>query len=393
MTNNIGAACVCATCLAQIVEQGVELEDPNQLRAFTLAAERRFMDRVTAAIRAKKPEQAIFYNSRLRMGWDSEACNRPELDNFTHLEIELLPGGFWGYDHFPMYVRYFQTFPRELLAMTGRFHTTWGDFGGLRNRAALEFECFQALAHGAAISIGDQLHPRGRLDPAVYARIGEVYAQVERYEPWCFNTVALADIAVLSANIDPWETIINESDRGALHVLEQLKQQFHFVDTGADLAPYAVVILPDAVPVDAALAGRLRDYLAAGGSLLISDRAGLDAATGDFALTDQIGVRYQGPAPFAPDYLALEPALADRIEPMSHICELPGALITAAPGAEVLARSGAPYFNRTWRHFNSHQYTPMDARDRRAADCAKRPGAVCRAAAVPRIRRVGPACA
>jgi hypothetical protein len=357
----IGAACVCATCLAQIVEQGVEPEDLNQLRAFTLAAERRFMDRVTAAIRAKKPEQTIFYNSRLRMGWDSDVCNRPELDNFTHLEIESLPGGFWGYDHFPMYVRYFQTFPRELLAMTGRFHTTWGDFGGLRNRAALEFECFQALAHGAAISIGDQLHPRGRLDPAVYARIGEVYAQVERYEPWCFDTVALADIAVLSANIDPWETIINESDRGALHVLEQLKQQFHFVDTGADLAPYAVVILPDAVPVDAALAGRLRDYLAAGGSLLISDRSGLDAATGDFALTDQIGVRYQGPAPFAPDYLALEPALADRIEPMSHICELPGALITAAPGAEVLARSGAPYFNRTWRHFNSHQYTPMDA--------------------------------
>jgi len=46
---------------------------------------------------------------------------------------------------------------------------------------------------------------------------------------------------------------------------------------------------------------------------------------------------------------------------MAHICELPGALITAAPAAEVLARSGAPYFNRTWRHFNSHQYTPMDA--------------------------------
>ena len=47
----IGASCVCATCLAQIVEQGVEPEDPAQLRAFTLAAERRFMDRVTAAIR------------------------------------------------------------------------------------------------------------------------------------------------------------------------------------------------------------------------------------------------------------------------------------------------------------------------------------------------------
>jgi hypothetical protein len=187
-----------------------------------------------------------------------------------------------------------------------------------------------------------------------------VYAQVERYEPWCFDTESLGGIAVLWAKIDPAQTIINESDRGALHVLEQIKQQFHFIDTGADLAPYAVVILPDAVPVDMALAARLRDYLAGGGSLLISDRSGLDAASGDFALAGELGARYQGPAPFAPDYLALEALVADGIEPMAHICELVGTQIAAAPGAEVLARSGAPYFNRTWRHFNSHQYTPMD---------------------------------
>jgi hypothetical protein len=357
----IGASCVCATCLAQMVEQGVDPEDHQQLRAFTLAAERRFMERTTQAIRAKKPAQSIFYNSRLRMGWDAAQCNRPELDNFTHLEIESLPGGFWGYDHFPMYVRYFQTFDRELLAMTGRFHTAWGDFGGLRNRAALEFECFQALAHGAAISIGDQLHPRGRLDPAVYARIGEVYAQVERYEPWCFDTQPVAEIGVISANTDPWETIIDESDRGALHVLEQLHHQFHFLDTGADLSPYTVIILPDAAPVDAALAQRLRDYLASGGSLLVTGRSGLDEAAGDFALAAELGVHYRGPAEFAPDYLALEPALGAGIEPMAHVCQLPGVRIAVDPGAELLARSGAPYFNRTWRHFNSHQYTPMEA--------------------------------
>jgi hypothetical protein len=356
----IGASCVCATCLGQMVEQGVDPDDPEQLRAFTLAAERRFMERTTRAIRAKKPDQTIFYNSRLRMGWDSQQGNQPELDNFTHLEIESLPGGFWGYDHFPMYVRYFDTFDRELLAMTGRFHTAWGDFGGLRNRAALEFECFQALAHGAAISIGDQLHPRGRLEPAVYARIGEVYAQVERYEPWCLDSAPLAEIGVISANVDPWDTIINESDRGALHVLEQLKHQFHFLDARADLAPYAVVILPDETPVDAALADRLRAYLSAGGSLLITGRAGLDDSAGEFALAAEMGLRYQGPAEFAPIYLALEPALDAGIEPMPHVCQLPGLRVAAAAGAEVLARSGAPFFNRTWRHFNSHQYAPME---------------------------------
>ena len=165
---------------------------------------------------------SIFYNSRLRMEWDATLGNRAELNDFTHLEIELLPGGFWGYDHFPLYVRFFQGFGRELLAMNGRFHTAWGDFGGLRNRAALEFECFQGLAHGAACSIGDQLHPRGRLNPAVYARIGQVYAEVERRERWCHDTQPLPEIGVLTARGGPGrrgdDAIgISLSDTGALH--------------------------------------------------------------------------------------------------------------------------------------------------------------------------------
>lgn len=301
--------CVCATCLRRMLEQGVDPEDAEQLRRFALAAERRFMARATQAIRAKKLDQTIFYNGRLRMAWDPALGSRPEMDNFTHLEIESLPGGFWGYDHFPMYVRYFQTFDRELVAMTGRFHTTWGDFGGLRNQAALAFECFQALAHGARCSIGDQLHPRGRLDPAIYQRIGEVYAEVERREPWCVGTQPLPEIGVVTAHaglLAP-EGRLHDSDRGALHVLEQLKHQFQFIDAGSDLSPYAVVILPDAVPVDAVLAEKLRAYLAGGGRLLITDRSGLNEMAGDFVLAQEMGVHYAGPAPFAPDYLVLEP--------------------------------------------------------------------------------------
>ena len=127
--------------------------------------------------------------------------------------------------------------------MTGRFHTTWGDFGGLRNRAALEFECFQALAHGAGCSIGDQLHPRGRLDPAVYQRIGEIYTEVEHREPWIHGTCALPDVGVLTVNGAPGksgdsphggEDALPQSDLGALYSLEQLKVQFQVLDAGSD---------------------------------------------------------------------------------------------------------------------------------------------------------------
>jgi len=353
--------CVCAVCLNQMQVEGVDPTDPARLNAFAQAAERRFMERTSSAIRARDPSASIFYNARLNMDWDPERGNRPEVDYFTHFELESLPGGFWGYDHFPLSARYYQTFGLDLLAMTGRFHTMWGDFGGLRNRAALSFESFQALAHGAVISIGDQLHPRGRLDPAVYARIGEVYAEVERREAWCADTQPLPDIGVVIATTgtSSHEGEFNESDRGALHVLEQGKHQFQFLDASCDLSAFDLVILPDEVPMDAVLAEKLRRYLDGGGHLLVTGRSGLDEDTGDFVLADRMGVHYAGPAPFAPDYLVLEPELADGVEAMHHSCEQPGTQIRVEPGAQVLARSGAPYFNRTWDHFCSHQYTPM----------------------------------
>lgn len=321
------------------------------------------MSRAHELTTSRRPGLSLYFNSRLRMDFNAENGLRPEKGYYSHFEIESLPGEpRWGYDHFPMFARYFQTLGKELVGMTGRFHTSWGDFGGLRNRAALEFECFSALAHGATCNIGDQLHPRGRLDSAVYQRIGEVYKQVEAVERWCENTHALPEIGVFTANmaVGGQQTLVHSTDQGALHALEQLKHQFQFIDAGADLSPYAVVILPDEITVDDGLAGRLRSYLVGGGKLLITGESGLDQERGEFVLREEMGVSYEGPAAFSPDYILVGPKLAEDVEPMPHVCQLPGVKVTARPGTQVLARAGAPYFNRTWEHFCSHRYTPME---------------------------------
>jgi hypothetical protein len=246
--------------------------------------------------------------------------------------------------------------------MTGRFHTAWGDFGGLRNFAALAFESFQGLAHGAKVSIGDQLHPRGRLDKAVYRRIGEVYAEVEKREPWCEDTVALPEIGVFTASgrRGVRGSRISSGDVGALHALEQLKHQFAFLDAGSDLSPYRVIVVSDAVSVDAALSARLREYVAGGGRLLVCLGEHTALENGDFALADLIGAHYDSAAPFAPDYLMLADEISAGIEPMAHSAEQRGVRLRVNPGVTVLATSGASYFNRTWQHFCSHQYTPFD---------------------------------
>jgi len=368
IVRQIGGPCACSTCSSQMEGQGVNPLDDAALSRFSLAAERNFMSKLTSTVRAHSSGTQIFYNSRLRIEWDPGLGNRVEMDNFSHLEIESLPGGFWGYAHFPLYVRYFQTFNMPMIAMNGRFHTTWGDFGGLRNLAALQFECFQALAHGAGCSIGDQMHPSGRLDPVVYKRIGEVYAEVERREAWCTGSESLPEIGVITSNGGAGRTgnelhaegdSLPLNDLGALNVLEQLKHQFQILDAGCDLGPYALIILPDCTTVDDSLAHKIRVYLENGGKLLVTGTSGL--RNGEFLLSNEMGVRYAGPAPFAPDYLSLDPQIWPDIESMPPVCELQGQQVNLRKGTRVLAYSGAPYFNRTWEHFCSHQYTPMAA--------------------------------
>ena len=61
--------------------------------------------------------------------------------------------------HFPLSQRYARTTGLDCLGMTGKFHTSWGDFQSYKNEAALQFECLQMLALNAKCSIGDQLHP------------------------------------------------------------------------------------------------------------------------------------------------------------------------------------------------------------------------------------------
>ena len=100
----------------------------------------------------------------------------------THAEVESLPSGPWGYHHFPRVARALAHWGKPWLGMTGRFQRSWGDFGGIKPLAALEYECFRTQALGGANSVGDQLPPRGTLDADAYDLIGRVYEQCEEAE-------------------------------------------------------------------------------------------------------------------------------------------------------------------------------------------------------------------
>ncbi len=344
--------------LRRMREDRVDLADPRAVADWGQRIEREFMARAYELVREYTAEGTVYFNSRLRPDRDPRAGSRAELPSYTHIEIESLPSVQWGYNHYPLFAGYFQTLGLPLMGMTGIFHKSWADFGGLKPEAALQYECARMLATGAACSVGDQLHPRGVLDPAAYARLGAVYARVEALEPWAIGAEPVPEIGVLLAETGPRAQVTGrESDEGAMRMLLELRRPFQFLDKAADFAPYKALIAPDDLPFDEELAAKVQAYLDRGGALLLTHRAGLTPAGDRFAL--DVGVEYTGPAPHSPDYLVAGdglPAFADYRQVLYDR----GSRVRAAAGTTVLARVGEPYFTRTFDRYMSHQHTPFD---------------------------------
>jgi hypothetical protein len=308
---------------------------------------------MTSAVRAKNQAATIFYNAG-----HVYPNVRDVLGCYTHLEIESLPSGGWGYAHFPVNMRYARQLGIETLGMTGKFAKTWGHFNSYKPQAALEYECFHMLALGAKCSVGDQLHPSGRLDPATYDLISAVYEQVEQKEPWCEDAEHVAEIGVFNPEALGLEDgRVDTSSLGAYRALVEGRHQFDFIDGQSDWNRYALIVLPDKIPLDPALARKTNDFVAVGGSLLLSHQSGLDAS-GERFVIEGMPCAYLGDLPYSPDFLALEEPLRFGREGTLFVMYDQGSRVDPTEGAEVLARIHEPYFNRSYERFCSHHHTP-----------------------------------
>ncbi len=342
-------------CIAGMLKKGLDPSIESVRLAYYQQVMHEYKADLTAFIRKLDHSCAIFYN-----GGHVGPHVRPSLAANTHLELESLPSGGWGYLHFPLTSRFARTLGPEIMGMTGKFHTSWGDFHSLKNRAALEFETSMMLAMNAKCSIGDQLHPRGELDDATYDLIGFAYQQVAEKEAWCEGARAIVEIAVLSA-----EEFIQQRTPdmmlGAVKLLQEGSQQFDIVDSQSDFSKYKVLVLPDAIAVDERLQAKIKQFLSAGGALLASHQSGLTPAGTEFALPEW-GVAYVGDAPYNPDFIAPHEALGAGLPVTELVMYLRGLEVQAASGSKVLADVHVPYFNREWDHFVSHKHTPSSGK-------------------------------
>ncbi|GBF76501.1 beta-galactosidase [Paenibacillus sp. 598K] len=348
--------CYCHTCIEAARIEGKGRRDKEALLAIWERTFAVYTAKVRETVDAIKPGLPVFHNGgHIRRG-------RRDLARMnSHLELESLPTGGGGYDHFPLSARYAQTLGMDYLGMTGKFHTAWGEFGGYKHPNALRYEAALSLAHGARVSIGDQLHPSGLMDEATYGLIGEAYREVESKQEWCTAVHAIADVALLTleatgvharAHIEKGTAA--GSDAGAIRILLEGNFLFDVVDLEQDFSVYRVIILPDYVPVGEELRVKLEQYIRRGGKLLATGWSGLDEQGEQFLL--DFGVKHEGLNPYRPDYFRplFQPG---KLGKASFVFYSQGQRVSLSGGTELGQRED-PYFNRDANRFCSHLHTP-----------------------------------
>ena len=132
------------------------------------------MERCNKLIHSYKPNIPIYYNGITNIKRTNNL--RYNLFDFnTKQDLEDLPTTWDGYDIFPFRSKFFAADGKQIVAMSGKFHSAWGEFGGFKHKDALLYEAASMVAFGANVNIGDQLHPSGKMDLETYRNIGHAF--------------------------------------------------------------------------------------------------------------------------------------------------------------------------------------------------------------------------
>ncbi len=341
--------CYCDCCRRTMAERGIDPDDPEATAKLGTEILIHAMETLSDIIHSVRPDARIYWNGPDRKGRDD--IHRYD----THYEIESLPTADWcgGYEHFPQNGRYFRSKGIDALGQTGKFHESWGEFGGFKSVAALRYECMRILMLGLKCSLGDQMQPDGRLEEPTYQLIGAAYAEVERKEPYCRGAEMVAEIAILAPSAISRDPAFEDAETGAAMMLGETGRLFDVIDASADFGRFRVLVLPDEVSIDEELAERLKTFTAAGGRIL---------ASGESVRNLDCGAVPDGVSPHYIDYIEAGGALASGLVSPRYFNEIPGVKTRVTDG-EVLARVLAPYFNRTETAFCSHGNTPCSGLD------------------------------
>lgn len=337
----VGESCYCASCVKGMREMGLNPENEADAKKYYVIKRQAFMQKCADIMRKYHPEATIFFNS---------GGANPKKKEFhayqSHFEMEDLPTAWGGYDKLPLRAKCFIDSGKHLIGMTGKFHLSWGEFGGFKFGDALKYEVATMAMYGAGASVGDHMHPDGEMEMQTYDYIGEGYDYLEKIAPFCYGGASTANIGLCIS--EDWSAC-----EGVSKILQENQLDYLLV-RGTDFAKFDTVILPDKTKLDDAELAALQAYIANGGKVLMMG----EALVQDGAFQIDTGLSYIGAPEFDCDYIV----------PTAEWNDVPNApMLQYAPGqrtenkdAEIYAEIMTPYFSRTYQHFCGHKNTPYN---------------------------------
>lgn len=330
--------------------------DPENLEAVLLRNNQKyheFFQRTHDLIIKYKPDATVYYNGTTRTyNDDNISLFKYDFQKYnTKHDLEDLPTAWGGYDIFPWRSKYFANTGKEIVAMSGKFHKAWGEFGGFKHKEAILYEAASMIAFGANANFGDQLHPSGIMDIPTYENIGYAFDYVEKIEAYGIGGKNISRIGLYTSES-------KAAIEGTVQMLIEEQLNFNVVNTLDDWSDIEVLILTSGGVLDMDM-DRIHSFINRGGKVL---------AMGEGIIKDgkpiiDIGATYLGKASFDVDYTLVNEQLSSEIVPSPFLNYSPAIRLHPEEETEVLASIREPYFSRTLEHYCSHMNTPYQLED------------------------------
>ena len=341
--------CYCEQCKASMASLKIDVGNTDAVEAFNASQMKRHCEELRNLIHQRMPEADVFFNGTTAL--DKGANFRHRMyENNTLQDLEDLPTTWGGYDKLPMQAKFFLNAGYSITAMSGKFHTEWGEFGGFKHPDALKYEAATMIAFGANCNFGDQLHPNGFIDASTYENIQYAYEYVEQIEAYGIGGKPTSRLGL-------WRSFDQDADEGISKMLLENQVDFDVANLSEDFNKYEVLIFPSKSELPKSVILQVEDFIKQGGSVITFGESVLNFVQDDIA--KDFGVKYIGNSDLDCDYTLLKEDLYPIFVKTPFLNYQPAIQVEPLGEAKVLADVFEPYFNRTSKHYCSHQKTPF----------------------------------
>lgn len=343
--------CYCEFCVKRMKTEGVDIDNENEVLKSRALALRIHMKELRMLVAKYHPKATVFFNGTAAVNGSNNFLERLFEMN-TQQEFDDLPGNAASYNNLPLNTKFHLQQGTPVVAMSGKFHKTWGEFGGFKHPDAIKYEAAQIISYGASCNFGDQLHPCGEMDMETYRNIGKAYEYVEKIEAYGPGGFPVSRLGF-------WLTNSKSADFGLIYMLLETHDDFIVADE-KNLDQLELLIIPSQPSLTEEQATNINDWVKKGGKLIVFGEGALDKSKKNLLI--DIGASFEKKSDFQFDFTVVQPSIGQNIVTSPFLNYESGLLVKPTSG-KVLANIREPYFTRTYEHYSGHRETPYKLED------------------------------